>query len=1326
MEKAKFFLFTIIVTLCFSINVFGQYDYVFRHLKTDDGLSNSYVKSILKDSYGFLWVGTEFGLNRYDGYDFKIYSASKEKSNQLLSDNITDLKEDGLGNIWINTISGYTIYLRDKDSFVNDVSKYLKDLGIKIDLDYHIYIDKNQNLWVLSNQQIYVYNTHHKSLKSYHVKSPIKDVLSVEFSDSDKFLYGKVTYGDVLQLEKSTGNQQIIKLPNHVKQNNKLYVDSNNGLWLFNEKTDLIYHDKNLKGDWRELSLESLSFAKNNIVLQILDDEKGHIWIGTDHNGVFVYDIINDTTLNLLHDDEINASIASNNVGCFYQDNRGVMWLGHNKKGISFYHNSFHNFINIENQNSESKDVCSILEDRQGNFWLGTDGNGLYFKGKNKESKIKKMSIPNNAIVSLEEDGKGRIWVGTYLGGLYCYENGVFKNFTKENSKLASNSIWSLKKDRYGNIWIGTLRGGIQSITTKDEILSYKGVSTVLDMYYDGGDKLYAGTDYGLCIVDITTGEQKIYITNKKGTQKFKEFVISNVYKDSKDNIWFGDSKGLSIWDIKNDTVHYFDKNKGLCDNIISGIIEDNHNNIWVTTSNGLSVLSVENSNKRILNITSRNFSTKDGLKDNYFNNHSICELSNGDMFFGGTEGYTVVNPNKMAQKNEPLAKVVFTGLSIANKEILVDSIYNGHQLLEHNIEKTKELTLGYDDKLISLQFTTGDLLNADKVYYAYKMKGFNQDWVYTQENKITFSSLNPGDYKLMIKASNSDGVWNQEITNMNIVVRPPFYLSKLALILYVLFFIGLILFSIYRTRRHHHLKFEKQKKQLKLDQENHINEMKLRFFTNISHDLRTPLTLIITPLQTILNGDLEDGLRKKINMINKNAEQLLQLINSLLDFRKLDVGAETLQPRLGNYVNFIREICVPFNAYAEERQMSFSFSSEIEKLSMEFDPSKVKKIFFNLLSNAFKYTDNGGSVDVHLYQEEDYVCVSVSDSGQGISDVEKKQIFERFYQSSEKQEKTGSGLGLHIVNEYVHMHNGSISVADNLPHGSNFIFKLPIVEVIDTEEQNTEETVEVEILETHKAVKQTDHNVLLFVDDNLDLCSFIQDNLSGEYRVLVANNGREALEQLKKNDVHIVVSDVMMPVMSGTELCKQVKNNINWSHIPVILLTARAAEENKLEGLEMGADDYLTKPFNFEMLKLRISKFLEWTNKSHQSFSQKMDVSPAEITITPLDEQLIERAIKEVEKRIADSDFSVEELSAAVGLSRTHLYKKLMFITGKGPSEFIRTIRLKRGRQLLEESQLQISEIAYAVGFNSPKRFTINFKNEFGVSPSEYLKRLK
>ena len=1332
MKRNKKQLYILVIFLMVSFqSIIGQSTYIFHHLETSDGLSNNSVKTIIRDSYGFLWIGTESGLNRYDGYGFKVYTMRSGVPNSLISNDIIGLQEDGLGNIWVNLGYAYMVYKRDKDYFLSDIKHLLMGLGIQSDQNCKVFVDKKHNLWVLNKQKVFFYNVQKKTTTAFNLKTPLYDAISTEIADIGEFLF-VIQKSGCWQLNKNSGVQTLIKLPDFIKldiTNNsaKIYADNNNGLWLYSGNSEQIFYRKNPNQGWKKIELTSEIKSQSNITTCIVEDQTGLIWIGTDHKGLFIYDKAKDAITNIVYSPWIQTCLTSNNVQCLYQDNNGTIWIGHNKKGLSFYHESFRNFINF--QHPECSDIITIMEDHLRNIWLGTDGNGLYVKGSKSDSNLRKLPVPNTAIVSMLEDRKGRVWIGTFHKGLFCYENGKIVQYTTKNSKLTCNDIWGLKEDRYGKIWIGTLGGKIQILPSESTdfeslISPFNDTDYVLDMFYDGGDKMYFGTVYGLSVVDITNNKRVIYNGNKRGNQHFKENLISNVYKDERGILWLGHNDGLTIWDQKKDTLYYFNKVNGLCDNTIRGIAEDNLNNIWVTTSNGFSILTVKRELNDILTVTSKNYSVKDGLKNSYFNSHSICKLRDGDILLGNVDGYTMLNPNKMAEKDQPIAKVIFTGLTVGNQDIQVDSFYNGHKLLERPMELTSKLTFKYNDKLISLHFTTGDLLNADKVKYVYQIEGFNTQWIPTQENKIVISTLPSGSYRLLIKACNSDGVWNNTPTILFINVTPPFYESIWAYIIYIILIISILMYYLRRKEERHRIKLEQQLIQMEHEKEIHINEMKLRFFTNISHDLRTPLTLIITPLQILLNDSTNQNIRKKLSTMYKNAQQLLTLINSLLDFRKLDVGAETLNLKPGDFVSFVRDIYNSFCVYANERNINFSLFNEMENLSMQFDQDKIQKAMTNLLSNAFKYTDDGGTINIHINEQDDNVCVSVSDSGPGIRNEEKEHVFERFYQAPQNQEKTGSGIGLHIANGYVTLHGGTITVTDNVPQGSIFTFQIPIREVQNEEKSPVKKVLEevaVEDIESEGIL--ITKPVLLFVDDNKDFCEFMADNLGEEYSVLTANNGQEAIEQLDKFDVTIVISDVMMPVMSGTELCKQIKSNIYWSHIPVILLTARTAEEYKIEGFELGADDYITKPFNFNLLKLRINKFIEWTEKSHIAFSQKMDVSPAEITITSLDEKLIEKAIKVVEEHMSDTEFSVETLGAAIGLSRSHLYKKLMVITGKGPADFIRTIRLKRGRQLLEKSQLQIAEIAYEVGFNSPKRFTINFREEFGLSPSEYLR---
>lgn len=1312
-------LISFLLTLPVYLSTSAQTPYAFRHLSVDNGLSNNNVKAFLKDSEGFLWIGTDNGLNRYDGYKFKIFQPKDNNPNSLFSNDIWDLQEDAKGTLWIGTGSLYSIYNREKDNFINDIPKYLYNYGINVTGNYKVYVDKKRNLWVLEGKDIYYYNFKDKRLKSFKLDSIKDGINDSKISDDGKDVYLLINK-NLLKLDSDTKSFQKIniqELPSRLLSETNVYVDNQKGIWLYSYNNELIYYKKNISLPWHQVKLYSKINTSSNAVRCIQDDLNGHVWICTDHRGVFVYDYVNDNLYNILNEPTSSISIASNRFNTVYRDDVGVIWLGNFKKGISYYHDSFNEFI--DTRHKECGDIASIMEDSKGNVWMGTDGNGLYVS-ESKNSAVRKLQIPEVAIISLMEDRKGRIWAGSYQDGLFCIEGNKVIHYTKENSKLPYNSIWNIKEDRYGDLWIGSVTETLacfnpdKNTCNKYILPDGYGIHAV-NMFYDHGDKLYIGTIYGLCIMDIVTKKPEMLYSNRKGTQKLKQLYISSIYKDDRDILWLAHKQGMSAWDLKNDSLYWFDVTNGLCDNLIKGIIEDNHRNMWFTTSNGVSILNIEQKNGE-LNFSFHNLSTRDGLPENYFNSYSVCKLSDGDLLFGGTNGYTFINPNKLYENSSPLTKLYFTNLTIGNKQIDVDSMFEGRKLLSKVLDKTETLTINYDDNLISIEFSAGDLINSDKIKYAYKLEGLNTQWYYTNENRVTFTTLPSGRYKLLIKACNSDGIWNEDVSELNIRVLPPWYLNTWSIILYIILTIGLITLLVLRTRRHHHYKLMLQKSKIEQEQKLLLNEMKIKFFTNISHDLRTPLTLILSPLQMLLGENLDEGVRKKLDTINKNAQQLLTLINSLLDFRKLDVGGESLCYKTGDMVSFIKEICSTFQEYAYDHSVHFSLMCEIDSLEMSFDPIKIKKVINNLLSNAFKYTDNNAEIIVHLYCEENEVCIGVADNGEGISDENKRHIFERFYQVSQTQDKTGSGIGLHIANEYVNLHNGTISITDNYPKGTVFTIKLPII----TKTADKVFIKQGEISETDK------RNVILLVDDNKDFCSFMSEYLSDEYAIKIAYNGEEAISILNKDDIDIVISDVMMPVMNGTELCKRIKTNVELSHIPVILLTARMAEESKNEGYKMGADDYIVKPFDFSMLKLRIKKFIEWKEKSHQNFSQKMEISPSEITITPLDELFIGKAIKIVEERMCDTDFSVEVLGSELGLSRSHLYKKLMVITGKGPADFIRIIRLKRSKQLLLNSQKQIAEIAYEVGFSSPKRFTINFKKEYGISPSEYIRSQK
>lgn len=577
-------------------------------------------------------------------------------------------------------------------------------------------------------------------------------------------------------------------------------------------------------------------------------------------------------------------------------------------------------------------------------------------------------------------------------------------------------------------------------------------------------------------------------------------------------------------------------------------------------------------------------------------------------------------------------------------------------------------------------------------------------------------------------------GGWSSEISTVQIVVKPPFWLSIPALILYGLLALGALWLYILKLKKKQKKTMEVQKMEMELAQQYEMEEKKIKFFTNISHDLKTPLSLVIAPLEKVLSGTIDKSVRTELNMAWKNAKLLLDEITQLLDFRRLDVGSEKLYKSHGDMVSLVQKLVQGFNYFSENRNIHTNLRINVQSLEMDFDENKMRRIINNLLSNAYKYNKEKGTVNVTLgVRHQDgrkMMELQVADTGKGISDEHKEHIFKRFYQESNDGEYIGSGIGLHIVKEYVNMHGGEVTVKDNHPEGSIFVVTIPIDEEQQVKDERLtiqEEGAEQRLMDksenTEKTGLENSRSTILVVEDNFDSRHFLERSLNDDYEILTASNGKEALDIMKDHDVNLVISDVMMPVMNGLELCNRIKTDVNYSHIPVILLTAKSTEDNIMAGLRDGADEYITKPYNLNILKLRIKKILEWTDEVHQRIANGIEIEPSKITVSSVDEELISKAIRLVEENMQDGNFSVSELSSAIGMTRGHLYKKMMAITGKSPVEFIRILKIKRGRSLLEQGKTNISEVAYAVGYSS-KQFSKYFKDEYGCLPSEFLKR--
>lgn len=1307
-----------ILSLLFLLPLFAlaEGNYQFRYINTANGLSNNSVCSIMVDSEGYLWMGTQSGLNRYDGYEVICVS---DLFPDIPLNNVNMMAEGGDGVVWIESANRYSLYDVNKHTFSNAADSLLQSLGISPKAYYRVKATKEQ-LWIMQKGEMHCYSYGAKSLVSWKVPElTMDDFYSRGSTVTSDGIYISFSH-KVWHFSSATGQLKCLHLPEYKTVKNDIFatfVDRDETVWIYSILTDMVCRYRvggKVVKEIVPLVPEGKS-SDNNAIRDMLDDGKGNVWIATDHSGIFVYRKQNESITNIHHDRTSIHSLSSDNATSLVCDRQGTIWAGHYKTGVSYITTLSDIF---QTKGMQYGDVTTLAYDTHGNLWIGTDGDGLFVQ--HPDGTYQKTSVPNINISDIKADRDGTVWVGTYSHGLYHMRSATdYEYYSVGNGSILSDNVWKMMDDGRGNIWctsaISMLYKFNKTTHRSTIVRDDNGENIVGYSLAKGKDKVFVGTVYGLWIFDINRGSKKWQLGNKAGTKNFLSGMIINQHFDSKRNILLlGHMEGVTVYDLQNDSIYYLAHQLGGARVSIRSILADNQGAYWLSTAKGLSRVNISRMGSS-LQIGVQNYTIREGLQTVDLNEYSTTLSPQGKLIFGCINGFVEVNPQPITQS------------ALIDNAPIISDILVGDKWLS---PKCQSISLAHDEANVIVRFFTGRLNNANRVRYAYKLRGAMSDWAYTDDNRISFVGLSPGSYTLLIATCDSDGTRGDEC-ELDITIRPPFYLSWWMICIYLLLACALAFYTFRRYNLLQKERLEKEREELERRKQTQLADMKLKFFTNISHDLRTPLTLIISPLESIINkvergGSMEQSLPMLKNM-QKNARLLYSQVTSLLDFRRLDVGVETLQLDMSDIVAQLGSISLSFHDYAQEKGIHFSFASSEDSFLMCYDRKKMEKIVYNLLSNAFKYTPMDGDIVLSFSQREGRAMIEVADTGCGISDEDKANIFTRFYQAkSNDSSLTGSGIGLHIAKEYVSLHEGTICVRDNKPQGCVFCVEIPVKEARTLEAATSNDMVVAVEDSVPEDSKEQALPSILVVDDNEDMLSFISSSLCSSYNVLTATNGQEALSVLSANLISLVVSDVMMPVMDGLELCKRMKSDINMSHIPIILLTARTTDENQLEGLQLGADDYVMKPFNMDVLSLRIAKFMEWAQASHKQFKEKVDISPSEITITPLDEQLIQNAIKIVEEHMSESEFTVESLGKAVGMSRSNLYKKLMAITGQGPAEFIRTLRIKRGKALLEKSQLQITEIAYMVGFNSLKSFTTNFKAEYGVTPTEYVKSLK
>ncbi|AYD47294.1 hybrid sensor histidine kinase/response regulator transcription factor [Arachidicoccus soli] len=1348
-----------------SFQVFGQGEYFnFSRLNTSNGLSNNQVNAILKDSDGFLWFGTSSGLDRYDGSSFKIFRKKTDDSTSLCDNSISTLFPLPDGNIWVVTRGEPCIYEENKEKFNSNYNSYLNSLHLAAGNISKIVQGHDGRYWFLyDDHSLYLYSEKNKKTNRFTQQPIFKP--DAKISALGETRDGKLwlVYQNGFLQEYDIKSDKIISSSNALQKINKgnipyeLLVDREGDVWVWYYVYGVyFFHPQN--GSIRQFNENtSPNRLKSNIVSGIVQDENGLIWVATDHGGItLINKKKNFQTSFLLNDPDDSKSLTQNSIVKIYKDDNGNIWLGTYKQGVNYLNSNVVQFPLYHHQESNTNslpydDVNKFVEDKSGNIWIGTNGGGLiYFNRKNNSFKQylhnskDNNSLSSNVIISLCIDHEGILWIGTYFGGLNSFDGKRFTHYKHNNSipsSLADDNIWDIFEDHDYNLWIGTLGGGLdrfdRNINGFEHFPFVQGAKNgppsdfVSKIIQDKQDNLWIGTDDGVVVFSKGKNKWLVYQHSKEKNSLSNNNIIS-LLEDGKGRIWIGTREGLNLFNAQTNGFQAFTTSDGLPDNMIMNILEDRNQTLWISTPNGL-CNAIPKKNKNGLAISVIDYDETNNLQNQEFNNNAALTLRDGKLMFGGPSGFNIIDPSAIKMSvYQP--KIVFTELKILNKVISPGEKIDGRVLLPASLLKLKGIDLKYMENVFSISFASLNYTHSSRERYAYMLEGFNADWLYTDglQRAATYTNLDPGHYLFKIKALKSDGSWSS-VKSLEIIIEPPFWRTSLAYFIYVLIIAGILLLIRRITLDRIHMRYEVAHQRREAERIHSLDQLKTKFFTNVSHEFRTPLSLVIAPLDKIIKQTTDQEQKMQLSLVQRNAKRLLNLVNQLLDFRKMEVQEIKLHPAIGDIIGFCKDISQSFMDIAEKKRIQFSFSSNVDNLEIYFDKDKIEKILFNLLSNAFKYTHDNGIVSIDLMykslNDDDTngtLAIKVQDSGIGIPADKQERVFERFFQTEIPATivNQGTGIGLAITKEFVKLHNGTISLKSELEKGTCFTVLLPAKKIFEPPVRVVVNPImlnEVEQIDSNIEAKNSKKKKILIVEDNEDLRFYLKDNLKGQYHIEEACNGKEGWEKIKICYPDLIVSDIMMPLMDGVELVTKIKSETLTAHIPVILLTAMGSEEKELEGLKAGANDYVTKPFTFEILESRISNLIAQQKLLQKRFQKQIEVNPSEITISSVDEKFMQQALEVVEKHMDDPDFSVENFSQEMCMSRVTLYRKILSITAKTPVEFIRVIRLKRAAKLLTKSGMSIAEIAYDVGFNNPKIFSKCFKEEFKITPSQY-----
>lgn len=1340
----------------------------FKHISNEEGLSNSTIECIYQDHRGFIWFGTRDGLNRYDGYQITTYKNIFNDAKSLSDNYIRSIYEDQEQNLWIGTSNGLNRFDAVKNNFKryqtlknnsnnnnHIINSIIEDKSGKLwigtagsglfsldrkndrfspfiirsgnQFSENQYInqlleDKYGSFWIATNEGLKIFDQNQKTFLPIPILSKYK-ILTITSADDHDLWLGTEEAGLVLYNSKnssikayqhqnkkagSVGSDQI-RAVCYDHENNLWAGGVNAGLNLLNKSTDSFYHYEYEPDNPNSLSQRTIS--------ALFEDRQGNLWIGTHRGGVNVYSPKSEKFK--LYRQKTNNSLSYNDVKAFCEGNDDDIWIGTDGGGLNNFNRKTHTFksyrynpFNLQSLGSDA--VLHILEN-QNQLYIGTWGGGLnIFNPKTKlftrylANTNKPGSISSNYVQKTYKDSNGNFWVCTYYGGLNLF-NPQTKTFTRvvfghnRETQIMGNNIVSIIEDKMGRIWIGTDDGGLNCYHPSTKTFSH-------------------------------------YFINEPKKPDLRVLFIDHIGR-----LWVG-QRGLYLFNEEKNSFSLYTDTAGLGEEFIDGITEDKTGNFWISTSNWITRFNPKTKDFK-------KYNTADGLQGLEFESNAYLQTKDGEHFFGGINGFNTFYPDQI-KKNNYSPPVFITGLQIFNQNIEPNT---KDSPLSKDISFTKEIYLNYEQSTLTFSFAALNFIAPENNKYAYQLKGFDPGFNYVGTNrKASYTNLGPGTYTFQVKAANNDGKWNNKGTSLIIHISPPFW-ETWWFRLIVFLIVTYIVYVILSYRRTLEIKGIEEKKK------EEIHQVQLQFFTNISHEFRTPLTLILGPIERLIKEQKDQALANYYRSIYRNANRLMGLINELMDFRKVESGALKLKVIPGNLNLFVDEIAEEFESLAEEKKISFKLNKGKDFAQVWFDRHILEKIILNLVHNAFKYTPEGGKISLSLLSENEqnnpsftnklevnssykalsYAYIVVRDNGIGISANSIKHLFERYFRITDSH--LGSGVGLAFVKSLTLIHKGNILVSSEKNEGTEITIAIPVqkedfLEHEQWMQSKDEGVMSLESLQYNqddtlldsppkrisKIINHSNHQHLLIVDDNEELRTFLRESLGDDYQISEAKDGLSGIEKAKEVAPDLIISDVMMPVMNGIEFCKAIKENIDTSHIPFLMLTAKDSIPAEIEGISSGADFYFTKPVSITLLQLTLKNIFAQKQKILDYHAQDQYSSLKDLAHSEKDKQFIGRLINIIESQLVNPDMDIEYLCLEIGMSRTKLYQKIKSISGQFIGEFVRTIRLKKAVEIMTREDVLLTDVMYRVGIQTQSYFGKAFKKAYGKTPTQYLQELE